>query len=489
MRTATRVAPPAPLNNFSAYAIARIGARLEGLPVVRFETKARLGYLLLAALLAGGMVVAVRQLSSLADTEIARVSAEQREIALVERLRWNGEQIVSSGRGYLVSGDLALLAQVQAAKARFDENVRVLLRAQSLDPEAIELVSHVERTAESFMDVQQQLIDERQRAPDGEDLLRRFDNELHPISRDLANLLDSLVRHEELELESFYRAAGSERDELEAWLDVLATVLVLLGFGAAWYFGRLVAKAYKQESAALETARAALAARDELLAIVAHDLRNPLGAITMRAAMLREQAGTDKGRQQAETIENIAMRMGHQIRTMLDVTAIEAGRFSVLPTRCELEDLVHETIELFEPVARSKQIWLAQKLDAPGIVVHAERERVAQVLSNLMTNALRYTPPGGHITISVERHGAEAKVGVLDTGHGISHEHQLHVFERFWRDEANGKRSTGLGLFIAKGIVEAHGGHIWVESEPGHGARFYFTLPLETGPVAEPHHG
>jgi signal transduction histidine kinase len=450
---------------------------------MRFETKARLGYLLLALLLAAGMFFAVRQLSALADTEIARVTAEQREIALVERMRRNGELIVSSGRGYLVSADPALLAEVQTAKGRFDENAR-MLRTQQLDPKAIVLVSHVEQAAENFMEVQQRLIDSRQRVADGEDLIHRFDNELRPVNHDLVNTLNDLVIHEETELESSYRDARAARSELEAWLDGLVAMLVLLGFGVAWYFGRLVTKAYHQEQAALETARAALAAREELLAIVAHDLRNPLGAITMRAAMLREQATTDKGRQQAQTIENIAMRMGHQIRTMLDVTAIEAGRFSVLPTRCELDDLIHETVELFEPVARSKQIWLAQKVESPGIVVHAERERISQVLANLLSNALKYTPPGGHVTIAVDRHAGEARIGVLDTGHGIAHENQIHIFDRFWRDETSGRKGTGLGLFIAKGIVEAHGGHIWVESEPGHGARFYFTLPLET---AVPH--
>jgi signal transduction histidine kinase len=444
---------------------------------MRFETKARLGYLLLALLLAAGMFVSVHQLSALAEDHVARVTTEQREIALVERMQRNGELIVSGGRGYLVSADPALLAEVTTAKARFDENAR-MLRTMALDPQAIDLVSHVELTAERFMDVQQQLNDARQ--VDGTDVVRRFDSELRPVNRDLVNTLNELVRHEESELEQFYEQTQHERRVIELWLDGLVGLLVLLGFGVAWYFGNLVSKAYRQEQSALETARAALGVRDELLAIVAHDLRNPLGAITMRAAMLREQATTDKGRQQAETIENIAMRMGQQIRTMLDISAIEAGRFSVMASRCEVDDLVRETIELFEPVARSKQIYLSNQTEATGLVVHAERERIAQVLSNLLANALKFTPPGGHVTITVYRRSGEARVGVLDTGHGISPENQLHVFDRFWRDETSGKKSSGLGLFIAKGIVEAHGGRIWVESEPGHGARFYFTLPLET---------
>jgi len=444
-----------------------------------FETKAKLGYVVLALLLAAGMVFSVRQLSSIADDELARVAAEGHEITLVERLRWNGELMVSSGRGYLVSGDPELLAQVQLAKVRFDENVGTL-RSQPLDPLALQLVLHVEQTAEKFVQVQQPLVDSRTRAGDPAELVRRFDTELHPVSRDLARTLTSLVHHEETELEAFYASARAERRQLELWLDGLIALLAVLGLGLAWYFGKRLGRAYRQEQAALETARAALAARDELLAIVAHDLRNPLGAITMRAALLREQAGTDKGKQQADAIENIAMRMGYQIRTMLDVTAIEAGRFTVLPTRCEVDDLVREMLALFEPIASAKRVWLAQKVETPGAVIHAERERIAQVLSNLLSNALKFTPPGGHVTIAVDRHGGDARFGILDTGRGVPREHVPHVFERFWKDEASGKKGTGLGLFIAKGIVEAHGGHIWVESEHGHGARFYFTVPLET---------
>jgi signal transduction histidine kinase len=112
-------------------------------------------------------------------------------------------------------------------------------------------------------------------------------------------------------------------------------------------------------------------------------------------------------------------------------------------------------------------------------VTHSDRERILQVLSNLIGNALKFTPPGGSVTVGVERRGGEARVAILDTGPGIAPGHLPHIFDRFWKHDTPGVKGTGLGLFIARGIIEAHGGRVWAESELGHGARFYFTLELE----------
>jgi len=120
-------------------------------------------------------------------------------------------------------------------------------------------------------------------------------------------------------------------------------------------------------------------------------------------------------------------------------------------------------------------------------VIHADRERLLQVFSNLIGNALKFTPRGGKVTLVAEQEGNDVRFAVIDTGPGISATQLPHVFERFWGDMTPGVKSTGLGLYIAKEIVTAHGGRIWVASEPGGGAAFYFTIPLEVSsnvPVA-----
>lgn len=443
-----------------------------------FEIKAKLGYAILTLLLAAGMAYSVRRLSSVADDQVARLRAEEDEIKLVERLRWNSEVLVASDWGYLISGDPGLLTQVHRSKARVDENLRAL-HDQNLSPTGLRLVAEVEQVSERFMRVQEQHLEARRRGQDPGALVRRFDAEQVPLSHELDRALDDLVDHKEAELAGLYERARTYRSRLELWLYALLGLLVLAGLGIAWYVAKLLGRSYRHEAEAHDAARKALAARDEIMGIVAHDLRNPLGAITMRAALVRMESGSEQIRQQAAAIENTTMRMEYLIRTMLDVATMEAGRFSVIAGACDVEDLLRQAMEMFEGTAASRQVRLEQRVEAPGLVVHADQERVLQVLSNLLGNALKFTPSGGRVTLEVHRQGGEVRFAVLDTGPGIAHEHLACVFDRFWKGETPGKQGTGLGLFIARGIIDAHSGRIWVESEPGRGARFYFTLPLE----------
>lgn len=346
-----------------------------------------------------------------------------------------------------------------------------------------QLVLGVVRVAEQFMQLQDQLTTARGRGEDPELLERRFDTELSPLSRALDRSLDQLVAHEEESLSNLYEARRADRVELETWLYALLGTIVLAGVGIAWTFATLLGRSYRQKDDALVTARNAVAARDEVISIVAHDLRNPLGAITMRASLLREQVESAANQQHANVIVNVAMRMEYLIKTMLDVATLEAGRFAVLRGPCDVDEMMRDVMALFEPLAAAKQVSLESHVAEPRLVIHADRERIMQVFSNLLGNALKFTPRGGHVTITVERSGDDVRFAVFDTGPGIAPDDLTRVFERFWTDETPGRKSTGLGLFIAKGIVAAHGGTITASSELGHGARFDFTIPIETPPV------
>ena len=447
-----------------------------------FESTAKLGYAVLMLVLAAAMAYSIHRLSSGADDQITEIRAEENELTLAERLRWSSELLVSTGRGYLISGEPSLDAAVQAAKARFAENIQ-LLRRESLTETGHHLVLEVKHAADQFMTVQEELMSARRAGNEPSSLVRRFDTELVPLSHELDQALARLVDYKAARLAGHYDEARAERGRLEVGLYALLGVVVIAGVVIAWAFAGRLGRAYHREERALVAARSAIAARDEIMSIVAHDLRNPLGAITMRAAMLRKEAESDKVRQQADSIENVAMRMEYLIRTMLDVAAMEAGRFSLVRGPCAVEDVVREVLALFGPLATTKHVRLDARMTTPALRIHADRERVIQVLSNLLGNALRFTPRGGHVTITAERQGEQVRFAVLDTGPGMSAEQLAHVFERFWKADTPGVKSTGLGLFIAKGIVEAHGGHIWAESERGHGARFFFTFPSAEAPT------
>jgi signal transduction histidine kinase len=436
-----------------------------------FQTKALLGYVILAMVLTLGTALSVRRLSVAVGEQIARLRAEEREITFAERLRWRGEIIVSDGRGYLLSGEPTLLTELEDSVRKFDENVRAL--GSRADP----FVAEAEHAASTFRRVQEDLVTNRQRSDDTRSLIGRFESDLMPLRRELDQSLARLVDHKQAALEDFYVAAKTSRDRLELWLNVLNGLLALAGLVLAWYFASLLGRSYREELEAKDAAGKALTARDEVMGIVAHDLRNPLGAIMMKASLLQKGADSEKVRQQAESIGNVAMRMEYLIKSMLDVTTIEAGKFTVSLAPCAVQELLCETQAMFDPLATSKQIRLERGRVEPGLAVRADGERVLQVLSNLVGNALKFTPQGGQVTLSAYRDGAMVRFAVLDTGPGIPRESLSHIFDRFWKREMPGKKGTGLGLFIAKGIVEAHGGRMWVESNLGHGAKFYFTLP------------
>jgi two-component system, sensor histidine kinase and response regulator len=225
-----------------------------------------------------------------------------------------------------------------------------------------------------------------------------------------------------------------------------------------------------------QNAEAATRVRDEVLATVSHDLKNPLGTIYTSSALLLEvEMAPDAQRRQIDIIRRTAQRMDRLIQDLLDVSRMEAGRFSVEPRAESTHSLVLEARELLGNIADAKRITLEYELPDDDVPVHADRHRVLQVLSNLIGNAVKFTPEDGRITLRVEPVDGSIRFVVSDTGPGIPEADVPHIFDRFWHGAEGG--GSGLGLAIAKGIVEAHGGRIWVDrSEVG--ARFCFTLPL-----------
>jgi signal transduction histidine kinase len=235
-----------------------------------------------------------------------------------------------------------------------------------------------------------------------------------------------------------------------------------------------------------EAARRAIGLRENLLAVVSHDLKDPLQSISMSAAVMLERwLAQDRAldlRKHADAIQRGVNRMDHLIHDLLDLASVDQGTLSMHKVVCSPRAIVEEALELFEVRAAEKGVRLHAQLGHEHAQVLCDRGRVQQVLSNLLGNALKFTPAGGRIEVSLATQPERICIKVRDTGAGISEEHLPHLFERFWRGNKASHVGTGLGLSIAKGIVEAHGGSIWVESKLGSGSEFSFTLP--TRPAA-----
>lgn len=234
-----------------------------------------------------------------------------------------------------------------------------------------------------------------------------------------------------------------------------------------------------EEQAARAAAEAAVRARDQILAIVSHDLRNPIGAISTLARFQLDVIGTnDPLRGAFETIHRSATRANRLIEDLLDVSRIEAGRLTIAPGSEPPAQIANEAVELLRGIAAERGIALTLQAQASLPSVRADRMRVLQVLDNLLGNALKFTQTGGTITVTVTHDGDAVRFAVRDTGAGIAADQLPHVFDRFWQATQGSRSGAGLGLAIAKGIVEAHGGVIGVESQPGTGSMFWFTLPV-----------
>jgi signal transduction histidine kinase len=223
-----------------------------------------------------------------------------------------------------------------------------------------------------------------------------------------------------------------------------------------------------------------LANRDDFLGMVSHDLKNLLGGIVLCASSLTSAGPTDRERmaRAGERVRLYAARMNRLLGDLLDVVSIDAGSLPCTLVPCNPAALVREAVESFRQAAVGKDIDLRCEV-ADGLGPTAfDYGRILQVFANLLSNALKFTPRGGTIVIRAARNEGAVEFSVEDDGVGIAAEAQMAVFERFWQASATDRRGTGLGLYISRNLVEAHGGRIWVESTLGQGSTFRFTIPI-----------
>ena len=216
-------------------------------------------------------------------------------------------------------------------------------------------------------------------------------------------------------------------------------------------------------------------ARDEVLAIVSHDLRSPLGSVLLAAAALREVDDPATIKNLSERIERSVRHMQRLIDDLLDVSHIDSGRLEVTVSEVAPEELLETALTVVAPLVTAANVRFVPRVEADLPLVCADRERIVQVLSNLLGNAVKYCPAETVIELSVQLEGDSVRFRIRDTGPGIAPEHLPHLFDRFWRPKQT-KAGTGLGLYIAKGIVEAHSSELRVQSELGRGTTFEFSL-------------
>jgi len=234
----------------------------------------------------------------------------------------------------------------------------------------------------------------------------------------------------------------------------------------------------------IERARSdeALTSREDFLAMASHDLRSLLNGIALNAGLLKRLADAPerctKATRYAHSIETFCGRMDRLIGDLIDVASLEAGKLAIVHERKDAILVARESVDALRPLAVANAIELVCEAGAPEITAELDAERILQVLTNLVGNAFKFTENGGRVVVRVEARDAEVVFSVSDTGEGIAPEQLEQIFERFFQTKRHDRRGLGLGLYIAKSIVDAHGGRIWAESVPSKGSTFFFTVPV-----------
>lgn len=226
-----------------------------------------------------------------------------------------------------------------------------------------------------------------------------------------------------------------------------------------------------------------MGAREDLLAVVAHDLRNMVSTVMLNASALLLVPELSMVAKPAAQIQRAGAQMSQLLEDLLDFSSFEAGNLSLHVDDVDLVRVVSDAVSLHEELARDHRLTLTMRADVPSVTVRADARRLTRLLMNLIVNACKFTPPEGRVEVSVVVGGDECEIAVADTGVGIPADRLASIFERFQQLDQRPQRSSGvgLGLYIARLIADAHGGRIWAESAPAAGATFRVRLPRHVG--------
>jgi signal transduction histidine kinase len=441
----------------------------------------------------GLVVVSLLALAVLPDSVARRVARLQQEVA--QRVTPVRNQLHTFGlafarevlafRAWALTGDAAFADEYRRSAEDADRSLESATRSLSgtdLAPIAAELRSTLEGwrgTVRQMMesrtgraDPLADLSDQQRRATAVLELTSRLDRRLGGWEEATA---------QRMQLESRRQAYVSL---FLATVALAATVAVAMLSVQARRQARQLRYRAQEERALRGVAETAVRTRDEVLAIVSHDLRNPLNTISLAVGALEStDMSPEEETRTIQVVRRAVDRMNRLIADLLDVARLEAGqKLTIQAEPVDIGAVVTETCDGQTAEAGRKLVHLEGQVEDGLPAVHGDKHRLIQVLANLVGNALKFTGEGGHVTVGARRDGAgQVVVSVTDSGAGIAPEHLAQVFNPYWQARQTARLGAGLGLAIAKGIVEAHGGRIWATSTPGRGSTFAFSLPPLTG--------
>lgn len=309
----------------------------------------------------------------------------------------------------------------------------------------------------------------------------------------IKHLDEAISRYQRVHSEQIARVM---RRQFQITVILIAMALIALG-SVLWLVSRMQTlasslqdesqermQALDREREARATAEGLVRARDEILGIVSHDLRSPLSTITLSTQLIRDSTPEQRD-EYIDMVLSSASRMERLIRDLLDIAKLENSKLSIESRPTDMSEVVREVHQSHLPIAREKSIELVLEVDDSLPELEADRDRITQALTNLIGNALKFTPENGQVILGAHVSDDHLRFEVRDTGPGIATSDLPHLFDPFWQSKKTAHLGAGLGLKITRAIAEAHGGTIHVENAAGGGARFTIELPIRPQAAAQ----
>jgi signal transduction histidine kinase len=396
------------------------------------------------------------------------------DLILTERLRYLGEKKVAMFRGYYITRDKVYLDDIGKETDQFHDIIQQLyhtaspLEAKGLD-ELVELFRKYDET-------NAHVLERLQRHNTPRALLEDLVKNVRPIRQAFEAKMSELVAADSDKLDRAKRASMRVSQRSSVLIAVIAATALGLAAILAFVLGRTLNELY-------QSALRATRLREEVLGIVAHDLKNPIMAIQMNSRLLMRAAVTPNGAGKMAPVMDRIDRATHQMQRLIDdlliADKIESGIFTLDLKKESLSQLINDAAESARAQAQESGVKFETRFSPNLGDITCDRDRLMQVFSNLLGNAIKFTPLGGQVIFEVTAFRGDILLIVKDTGPGITSSQMPLLFERRWQAQSTSKMGNGLGLFIAKSIVKAHRGEITVESHPGHGSAFRVEIPRQ----------
>lgn len=454
------------------------GDKIEKVPLLKhiwkFEHRLASGFgltLLLTALTAGSSFVALRAVTKSMNIVVFDHSQDLFE---VNELRIASQKKSSASRGYFISGDSDFLNDLEQSETSFWEAFSRLEKKVS-GPESKPMLLKLQKEAREYQTALNNTIAVKRAGGSARRVSELFENEVTPQREALDQALATFVEYKKNLFETGKNESRSAVKRAMSYLLIVAGVSILLTIFLAIIVTITLSRLYRISQKSIQ-------AREELLAAISHDLKNPLGTISLASELLLRTIGKDDNQKTIEKQVGMVRRASHQMEhlvgNLLQLERLEAGRFVVDIATHDINSLLDQVVENHLLLARQKSIEIRKYFKSDLRSVQIDRDQMIRVLSNLIGNAIKFTGEGGLITLRAEVDEKAVRFFVTDTGRGMTQEQILHVFDRYYQAKRTDRAfGEGLGLSIVKGIVQAHGGSVRVESELGSGSTFIVEVP------------